>query len=249
LKILAGDLTWTVVKQSEAILLDPSMYWISVINVGRYFGLDEVMGSNMKDSDGVGRVIARLMKVADVLAMSPASIAFSSSVDDVHDSCLIETYLKSIDFDVPSLSAKNAPTLLLHIRESEAHRTPNDEYYVTDDPKVNGKSKMKKAFCEPGNISFCPPITLASTFSLSQGDTIVVSRSEENGGNVTFASIDEINAAYSSGSLHPGDLKAASALIMVQVLDKLSAGLKGVTKSVKALKAMEKKMAKQSKKA
>jgi hypothetical protein len=46
-----------VVKQSEAILGDPSNYWISVINVGRHFLLDDVMGSNMKDADGVGKVI------------------------------------------------------------------------------------------------------------------------------------------------------------------------------------------------
>ena len=57
LTVLAGDMKWTVIKQSEAILSDPSMYWISVINVGRHFSLDEIMGSNMKDADGVGKVI------------------------------------------------------------------------------------------------------------------------------------------------------------------------------------------------
>ena len=34
----------TVVTQSEAILRDASSYWISVINAGRHFSLDEVMG-------------------------------------------------------------------------------------------------------------------------------------------------------------------------------------------------------------
>ena len=49
-----------IVRQSEAILKDPSNYWISVINVGRHFMLDEVMGEKMKDSDAVGRVIVRV---------------------------------------------------------------------------------------------------------------------------------------------------------------------------------------------
>merc|ERR1712071_589530 len=80
LKIMGGGkMTWSVIKQSEAILLDPSMYWISVINVGRVFSLDEVMGDKMKDSDCAGKIVARLMKVADVLALSPSSIAYSSS--------------------------------------------------------------------------------------------------------------------------------------------------------------------------
>ena len=43
-------------------------------------------------------------------------------------------------------------------RESTAHKSESDEYYLLDDPKVHGKSKMKKAFCEPGNVDFCPPI-------------------------------------------------------------------------------------------
>jgi len=34
----------TILKQSETILADPSNYWISAINVGRHFALDDVMG-------------------------------------------------------------------------------------------------------------------------------------------------------------------------------------------------------------
>jgi len=59
--------TVTVVTQSEAILQDPSNCWISVINAVKHFSLDEVMGSSMKDSEGVGKVIGRLMMIADVL--------------------------------------------------------------------------------------------------------------------------------------------------------------------------------------
>jgi len=248
LKALGGHLDFTVIKQSEAILLDPSMYWISVINVGRFFGLDDVMGFNMKDSDGVGKVIARLMRVADVLALSASSIAYSGSSDDSKvESSLIEKYLTSLDLSVPTMVENNAPSLLLYKRE-EAHRTPNDEYYITDDPKVNGKSKMKKAFCEPGNTSFCPPIALACAFGLKDGQKLEVTRTEENGGNVSFSALHEINACFASGALHPGDLKAMTAKIMVKVLEQLSAGLKSETKSVKALKAMDKKMSKLKKK-
>jgi tyrosyl-tRNA synthetase len=79
----------TVLLQSDAILKDPSSYWISVINAGRYFPLDTVMGANiglgegMKDSEQVGVVIGRLMMVADVLAVNPKSIAFDAVVDEM----------------------------------------------------------------------------------------------------------------------------------------------------------------------
>jgi hypothetical protein len=49
-------------------------------------------------------------------------------------------------------------------RESAAHRTEFDKYFATDDVKVHSKSKMKRAFCEPGNVGFCLPIELLAYF-------------------------------------------------------------------------------------
>jgi len=60
--------------QSEAILKDPSNYWISVINAGRFFPLNETQ-EGVADSDPVGTVIARLMCVADAIALAPHSVA------------------------------------------------------------------------------------------------------------------------------------------------------------------------------
>ncbi len=45
-----------------------------------------------------------------------------------------------------------------------AHRTEFDKYFAMDDVKVHGKSKMKRAFCKPGNIGFCHPIELLAYF-------------------------------------------------------------------------------------
>lgn len=105
---------------------------------------------------------------------------------------------------------------------------------------------MKKAFCQPGNTDFCPPITLACAFGLTCSDSsILISRSEENGGDVSFSSEAELRKSFGDGSLHPGDLKAASSKIMVGVLEKLSKALKEHAKSVKGLKAFDKKMSKQ----
>ena len=49
-------------------------------------------------------------------------------------------------------------------RKSATHRTEFDEYFAMDDVKVHGKSKMKRAFCEPGNVGFCLPIELLAYF-------------------------------------------------------------------------------------
>lgn len=114
---------------------------------------------------------------------------------------------------------------------------------------------MKKAFCEPKNISFCPPISVASAFAFgllpvdpvnSTGE-LTISRSPENGGNVVFKSRAELEASFADESLHPGDLKAAATTLMVSTLEKLAAGIKAdgdSTKAAKTLKATAKKLAK-----
>mmetsp|Transcript_12742 Transcript_12742/g.18741 ORF Transcript_12742/g.18741 Transcript_12742/m.18741 type:complete len:723 (-) Transcript_12742:20-2188(-) len=234
-----------IVFQSEAILLDPSNYWISVINVGRHFMLNEVMGEETQDSDSVGNVISRLMQVADVMSVGPTSVALPAGSITAAN-LIAKFYAEKLEsMTAPSIQQLDGPSIILQQRESEAHKTENDEYYLADDPKVNGKSKMKKAFCEPGNISFCPPIEIALAFS-PDGD-FVVSRSSENGGDVKYTSREEIENDFKSGALHPGDLKASTTAIMMQTLEKLSKGLKeneAATKGLKSLKAFKKKMAK-----
>ena len=113
---------------------------------------------------------------------------------------------------------------------------------------------MKKAFCEPENVAFCPPIALDSVFAFDLGivgsGSVTVKRSEENGGDIDYKSSEEIVKTFSDGSLHPGDLKATSSSIMVEVLEKLASGIKAdgeATKAAKTLKALQKKMAKRKK--
>lgn len=267
----------TVLRQSEAVLADPSGYWIAVINAGRHFSLDDVQGG-MVDSEGVGKVIARLMAVSDVLAVGPHSVSFASDADanaEPVESMLLRRFydekLQGSSLTAPidlTTSAASSPKLSLQPpRESDAHRTEHDEYFLSDDPKVHGKSKMKKAFCEPGNVDFCPPIELVVHFGgltdekeggASGGDDgggedasnngVTVKRSAENGGDTTYRSRSELVADFAAGALHPGDLKAAASAIMVEVLTKVGESIKAdadAAKGVKALKAFEKKMAKQ----
>eukprot|EP00538_Stauroneis_constricta_P006208 CAMPEP_0119567746 /NCGR_PEP_ID=MMETSP1352-20130426/36844_1 /TAXON_ID=265584 /ORGANISM="Stauroneis constricta, Strain CCMP1120" /LENGTH=731 /DNA_ID=CAMNT_0007617035 /DNA_START=67 /DNA_END=2262 /DNA_ORIENTATION=+ len=242
-----------VVKQSESILADPSNFWISVINVGRHFMLDDVMGPSMKDSDGVGIVVARLMKVADVAGLEPASIAMAEGDEATVMDALVSKFFdeKLPGVTKPSISIVQTPELLLQQRESDAHKTDNDEYFLLDDPKAHGKSKMKKAFCEPGNVTFCPPITLASTFFFGYGNEptgeMVIKRSEENGGDIVFKQRSDIEAGFADESLHPGDLKTAVAAKMVEIIEKLSSSIKAdsnLVKQSKALKALHKKLLK-----
>jgi tyrosyl-tRNA synthetase len=128
-----------VVLQSEAILLDPSNYWISVINVGRHFMLDEVMGTSMSGSDCVGKVIGRLMKVADVAGVGPATIALQLTDEATAEKTLVVEFIakKLTTIAVPHVELIRTTSIRLQPeRESEALKTESDEYFLLDDPKV-----------------------------------------------------------------------------------------------------------------
>mmetsp|Transcript_14124 Transcript_14124/g.20319 ORF Transcript_14124/g.20319 Transcript_14124/m.20319 type:complete len:756 (+) Transcript_14124:147-2414(+) len=236
-----------ILLQSEAILSDPSNYWISVINAGRHFKLNEVMGPEMKDSDGVGEVIGRLMQVADVMGIDPSSVALPLG-SDVEANLITRFYNDKLDgLTPPSIQQLSAPSIVLQQRDMGTPKTENDEYFLLDDPKVNGKSKMKKAFCEPGNVAFCPPIALVSTFILDQGKELLIKRSDDNGGDVAYKRREDLERDFESGALHPGDLKASAASMMVETLEITASAIKadgGAAKGSKALKALAKKMAK-----
>ena len=136
-----------IILQSDAILADPSNYWISVINVGRHFMLNDIMGDDIKDADGAGLVISRLMAVADVAGVEPMSLGLADG-STVVKSMVEEFFPKKLaGLVVPQTSLGKGPNMLLQQRESEAHKTENDEYYLLDDPKVsflfNG-SKLQK---------------------------------------------------------------------------------------------------------
>ncbi len=133
-----------ILYQSETILSsDPSNYWISVINVGRFFMLHQVMGQNdMVDSDNVGKIIGRLMTVADIVSIDPRSIALSSKKTARTESTLIQQYYTEqlhpiYGLPIPQITLIDClPIRLQPARESDALITENDEYYLLDDPKV-----------------------------------------------------------------------------------------------------------------
>jgi hypothetical protein len=131
----------SIVWQSEAILRDPSNYWISVINVGRHFTLDAVMGETVADSDGAGLVIARLMQVGDVAGVEPASIAFMDR--DERSPVLRRMVSEFYESHLPGITAPETTVVttksirLQPERESQALVTDNDEYFLLDDPKVS----------------------------------------------------------------------------------------------------------------
>lgn len=92
---------------------------------------------------------------------------------------------------------------------------------LLDSPKEVNK-KLKKAFCEPGNIadngilSFCKFVIFPVVL---KGENFVIERPVEHGGKAEFANLEELEAAFAKEEVHPGDLKKAAEVYMNRLLD------------------------------
>ena len=84
------------------------------------------------------------------------------------------------------------------------------------------KKKLKKAFCEPGNItengilSFCKYVVIPVVL---KGQPFIITRPAEHGGDVQYASFEELQTAFAEEKIHPGDLKSAVEKYLNQLLE------------------------------
>lgn len=91
---------------------------------------------------------------------------------------------------------------------------------LLDNP-ANVKKKLKKAFCEPGNITDNGVLSFSKhvIFPLMKVDEkFVIKRAEEHGGNVEYSNFNELEAAFAKQEIHPGDLKASVELVINKLL-------------------------------
>lgn len=102
---------------------------------------------------------------------------------------------------------------------------------LLDNP-ASVKKKLKKAFCEPGNIidngvlSFTKHVIFPL---IKPGDKFKVSRAAENGGTVEYSNFEDVEAAFAKQEIHPGDLKAS----VEQEINRLLAPIQDIFKEVK----------------
>jgi len=74
------------------------------------------------------------------------------------------------------------------------------------------KKKLKKAFCEPGNIkdngvlSFCKYVIFPVAL---KGENFLIERKEENGGNSSYDNFEALESDFAAEKVHPGDLKVS----------------------------------------
>lgn len=81
------------------------------------------------------------------------------------------------------------------------------------------RQKVRKAFCPPDHPAFNPMLDWVRKLIFPRDGVFNVRRSAEHGGDLSFSTPEDVDAAYIAGSLHPADLKNAVAEWLIEALE------------------------------
>ncbi len=80
------------------------------------------------------------------------------------------------------------------------------------------RSKLKKAWCEEGNIKDNPVLEIAKHVIYHEFDEISVERPAKFGGNVAYSSYSQLESDFMQKKLHPTDLKQTVANYLIKII-------------------------------
>lgn len=200
-------------------------------------------------------VLAFLMHIADVLSLACTTAGGIISCPKQQESLqlLAAQYMK----DQPAVQAaglyapevKGRPSRSLHLKHPIDVHDPDAELMLLDS-SADVQRKIKRAFCEPGNVDNCPPLELAQVVILPAWSTnkqLQVKRRADDGGDLQLTDAEELKELYRSGGLHPGDFKPAVRDAVDEVLKKVRAAItadKTLANAEKELQKVSKRSAK-----
>ncbi|XP_069478556.1 tyrosine--tRNA ligase, cytoplasmic [Ambystoma mexicanum] len=87
------------------------------------------------------------------------------------------------------------------------------------DGKDDVKKKLKKAFCEPGNVENNGVLSFIKHVLFPLKAEFVVLRDEKWGGNKTYTDYAELEKDFAEQVVHPGDLKSSIEVALNKLLD------------------------------
>jgi tyrosyl-tRNA synthetase len=93
----------------------------------------------------------------------------------------------------------------------------NSALFVHDSPDQI-RAKVRKAFCPPDSVQFNPMLDWVRKLVFPRDGEFRIAREERHGGDLRFASPDEVDEAFASGKLHSADLKNGVAEWLIETL-------------------------------
>ena len=208
-------------------LISHSSYWEKFLRIAKASSLMRIkramtiMGRNEDEAEiDASKVMYPPMQAADIFELG-VDIAYAGMDQRrahmlARDAAEKLGWKKPIALHTPLLMSLVGGERMDPVEAKMSKSKPDSAVYMHDSPQEIQR-KIKNAFCPPeteGN----PVIDLMNLVVFPQLGSVKIDRPAKYGGPVEFKSGDELVKAYSSGKLHPQDLKKGAADAITQVL-------------------------------
>lgn len=188
-------------------------YWSRVLDVAGSFSVERVqqcapsMGRKVDEPTGnTNRIMYPLMQVADGFLLQ-ADI-YQLGADQAPANELVREYIAHKELPNKPVFLEHPVLLGLKQEQLKMSSTDPDSAIYVDDSAAEVNTKIKKAYCTPGEVVGNPVLDYMKyvVFPLHP-EGVTLERNEKNGGNLVFAAYAELESAFAAQQVHPADLK------------------------------------------
>ncbi len=102
--------------------------------------------------------------------------------------------------------------------EGKMSSSVKESFISIRDKKEDIKSKINKAYCNKGDISNNPILSMSKLIIFPKFEKMEIKRKQEHGGDLIFENYSEMENAFESGRLHAMDLKNSVADYLEKII-------------------------------
>ncbi|MFH1063934.1 MAG: tyrosine--tRNA ligase [Candidatus Woesearchaeota archaeon] len=215
------------------VMKDPS-YWLKVINIGRINTVTritrcaQIMGRSESESLSAAQIFYPCMQCADVFHLN-ADIT-QLGMDQRKVNVLAREVAPKMGFKKPVVVSHHMLMGLGEPPKSEltgadaaiakkmSKSNPDSAIFMTDSVEDVAR-KIKKAFCPEKITEDNPIIEYCKYIIFEKYPIIEIRRPEKYGGNMDIHGYDDLVSKFTSGEVHPMDLKQAVAGYINELLE------------------------------
>ncbi|KAJ8900910.1 hypothetical protein NDN08_000209 [Rhodosorus marinus] len=209
---------------SDEINKKSGEYWTLVMDIARKNNLlrvkrcSQIMGRTESDEMSAAQIFYPCMQCADIFFLK-ADIC-QLGMDQRKVNMLAREYC-----DLTKPKIKNKPIILSHHMmpglkqgQEKMSKSDPDSAIFMEDTEQEVRRKIKKAFCPEKIVEGNPCLDYTKTIVFPKLGKVTVQRKEEFGGDVVYETYEQLEKEFVEGQLHPGDLKAALASCINEIL-------------------------------
>ena len=220
------------IRNGTDLYKEHTEYWTELVRFTKHMSLARtmraltIMGrSENEEKIDLGKLLYPAMQAVDIHFLD-VDIAHAG-MDQRKIHMLVRENFPKMNWKVPvAVHHKLLPGLTQPAEGSDvgakmSKSNPNSGIFIHDSADEI-RSKIKKAWCEEGNITNNPLLEISKQIIFHENNSMDVERPEKFGGNVSFENYDALEKAFVNKELHPSDLKQTVGKYLAPIVIEIS---------------------------